>query len=444
LATLSMQPDARIAQTDFAVIDLETTGLFPAAHDRVLEVAVLRYRPDGTLQRQWVSLVDPQRDLGATHVHGVSAADVQGAPTFEHIVGEVCRLLCGAVVVGHNARFDVTFLAAEFARAGFHLPPLPVICTMTLPTRLGLPSAGRSLKAACDHWGVAYDPDRAHGAQHDAEATAGVFGRLLETAWKHGARTLAELGCTCAIPPEDAWPAPGPTVRTHGRGRAHSQRQQKFGYLATVARRLAEAPRTGPAELAPYLDLLDRVLEDHVVTDAEAQGLLAIARDLGLSAEQVSEAHRLHLDSLVDAAWANGAVSAAERRELETVGFWLGLDSGAVTAIVNDRRPAGAQGSRDVHSRRSGTRSHPLAGMRVCFTGMLGCTYQGQPLTRSRAQMLAEQAGLVVAERVTKELDLLVVADPDTQSGKAIKARSYGTRLMAEPVFWRTIGVPVE
>ena len=45
---------------------------------------------------------------------------------------------------------------------------------------------------------------------------------------------------------------------------------------------------------------------------------------------------------------------------------------------------------------------------------------------------------------VTKKLDVLVVADPDTMSSKAKKARTYGVRIMAEPVFWRLMGIDVE
>jgi len=56
----------------------------------------------------------------------------------------------------------------------------------------------------------------------------------------------------------------------------------------------------------------------------------------------------------------------------------------------------------------------------------------------------AAAAGLVVAPRVTKALDVLVVADPDSLSSKARKAREYGTRIMAEAVFWQAIGVSVE
>jgi DNA polymerase-3 subunit epsilon len=45
---------------------------------------------------------------------------------------------------------------------------------------------------------------------------------------------------------------------------------------------------------------------------------------------------------------------------------------------------------------------------------------------------------------VTKKLDYLVTPDPDSMSGKAKKAREYGVRIVAEPVFWRMVGVEVE
>ena len=68
----------------------------------------------------------------------------------------------------------------------------------------------------------------------------------------------------------------------------------------------------------------------------------------------------------------------------------------------------------------------------------------GDTISREQAEALAANAGLVVAKSVTKKLDLLVVADPQTLSGKAKKAREYGTRIMAEMAFWKAIGVPVE
>lgn len=64
-------------------------------------------------------------------------------------------------------------------------------------------------------------------------------------------------------------------------------------------------------------------------------------------------------------------------------------------------------------------------------------------MTRQKATDLATAAGLTVLPRVTKKLDLLVMADPDSMSGKAKQAREYGVRLIAETAFWEMIGVEV-
>jgi tetratricopeptide (TPR) repeat protein len=88
--------------------------------------------------------------------------------------------------------------------------------------------------------------------------------------------------------------------------------------------------------------------------------------------------------------------------------------------------------------------ANDLIGKRVCFTGELISTINGKPVTRALAHSLAERAGLAIASSVTKQLDVLVVADPCSQSGKAKKARQYGTRIIAEAVFWNMIGVAVD
>ena len=85
-----------------------------------------------------------------------------------------------------------------------------------------------------------------------------------------------------------------------------------------------------------------------------------------------------------------------------------------------------------------------LAGLSVCFTGDSVCKFNGEFISRALSEELASRAGLVVKNSVTKKLDILVVADPHSLSGKADKARRYGTRIMAEEVFWRAIGVEVE
>ena len=63
----------------------------------------------------------------------------------------------------------------------------------------------------------------------------------------------------------------------------------------------------------------------------------------------------------------------------------------------------------------------------MAFTGAMSCP-------RSELEALAEQAGLICGT-LTKRTSVLVLADPQSQSGKARKARGYGTLLVTEQVF---------
>ena len=81
------------------------------------------------------------------------------------------------------------------------------------------------------------------------------------------------------------------------------------------------------------------------------------------------------------------------------------------------------------------TSDSALEGRTVCFTGAMCASIDGERATRERATQIAQEHGMIVVKGVTKKLDMLVLADPDSMSGKAKKARQYGTRLVAEPVF---------
>jgi len=216
-------------------------------------------------------------------------------------------------------------------------------------------------------------------------------------------------------------------------------RQERATYLARLVDRL-DTTGVPSAEVAAYLDMLDRALEDRRITEAETNALVATAREWGLSRGQVTNAHQHYLRALVAAAWADGQISPAERRDLEGVCTLLGMEATVLASLLAAPPPATRQAASG-EQRMAGSR---LAGQTVCFTGALSGRLGGEPITRAQAEQLAAAAGLVVAPRVTKALDLLVVADPDSLSSKARKAREYGTRIMAEAVFWQAIGAPVE
>jgi DNA polymerase-3 subunit epsilon len=195
-------------------------------------------------------------------------------------------------------------------------------------------------------------------------------------------------------------------------------------------------------DVTSYLALLDKVLEDRLVSADEADALMGVANDWGLSGEEVCSAHRTYLGELAHAALADGVVTEFERRDLLEVARLLGFDSRTLDSVLAAARCC-SDSPRELTESAQRLESS-LAGKSVCFTGALTCKIKGTPISRETAQQLAFQAGMVIADNVTKSLEILVVADPYSLSGKAQKARKYGTRIMAESVFWQTLGVKVD
>src|SRR4051812_45229645 len=83
------------ASLGYAVVDTETTGLLTGYRHRIAEIAVIHLDPDGTPTGEWSTLVNPQRDLGPQAIHGIRAAEVRRAPTFDQIAADLVDLLQG-------------------------------------------------------------------------------------------------------------------------------------------------------------------------------------------------------------------------------------------------------------------------------------------------------------------------------------------------------------
>lgn len=87
---------------------------------------------------------------------------------------------------------------------------------------------------------------------------------------------------------------------------------------------------------------------------------------------------------------------------------------------------------------------HQWAGQMVAFTGDSRCIVNGRALDREASVALAEAAGLIVHERVTKNVQLLIDCDDRTVSGNQRKATEYGIPVIGEADFWAGVGVTVE
>jgi DNA polymerase-3 subunit epsilon len=191
---VSFDPDQPLDEVPFVIFDVETTGLSPAYGHRVCEVACLRM-VGGTEAGRFESLVDPGRPIspGAFRVNCISLDMLVGAPDFEAVAGPLLALMDGAVLVAHNAPFDLGFLAAELEIA--HLPPPegPVLDTLTLARRT-YNFARNSLQAVATALALDADAGTAHRAMGDVWTTSLVFEQIrwdLDRRW--GVTTLGRL-----------------------------------------------------------------------------------------------------------------------------------------------------------------------------------------------------------------------------------------------------------
>jgi DNA polymerase-3 subunit epsilon len=227
------------------------------------------------------------------------------------------------------------------------------------------------------------------------------------------------------------WPQLPASGRTHTRGSAAKRREAAESFIAKVISRLPTSKQASPKE-CEYLGLLDRILEDRRVTPEEANDLFELAGDYGIGREQAIDLHRRYLSDLVATALADGVITESEERDIEEVRRALSLTHDDYKKCLLQKPTVTVQ---------SAPQAHTFQGKTVCFTGELGACYQGEPISRAMAERLATESGMDVRKGVTKNLDFLVVADPDSMSSKAKKARAYGVRVIAEAVFWKMIGV---
>jgi DNA polymerase III epsilon subunit-like protein len=162
----------------YGVLDTETTGTVPD-RDRVIWIAAAVLDEDTVIER-WSTLLDPGPD-GRLQAGGVELA---GQPTFADIEPRLTAMLRRGVLVAHNAPFDVSFLAAEYKRAGRAMPDVRALCTLRLAHRLELDVASLSLVDCCAHFGIVHQ--RRHRADEDVEATLQLLRQMLPLASTRG------------------------------------------------------------------------------------------------------------------------------------------------------------------------------------------------------------------------------------------------------------------
>lgn len=161
----------------FAVLDFETTGTEP--QDRIIQVGVAVVE-EGNVAQTFASFVRPGIPIPETvqSLTGIDDAMVEGAPELDDVLIEMLPLLGDAVLVAHNAPFDIGFLQRALEECGYGPYVGRVLDTLDLLRFLYPGLSGLSLGHVCRSLGIPHE--RAHRADSDAEATALILLRCLE------------------------------------------------------------------------------------------------------------------------------------------------------------------------------------------------------------------------------------------------------------------------
>jgi len=183
---------AALFDVSFVVVDVETTGGSPAT-SALTEIAAAKYR-GGECTGEFQSLVDPGCSVPPliSLLTGITDDMVLGAPAVSSVLPSLLEFVHGSVIVGHNVRFDLSFLDAALVGSGYEPLGNTTVDTLALARRLVRPDVPncklRTLAAA-----LRLEHLPSHRALDDVRATADLLHRLIEHASGYDVFVLGDL-----------------------------------------------------------------------------------------------------------------------------------------------------------------------------------------------------------------------------------------------------------
>ncbi len=178
----------------FVVFDTETTGLLPHK-DEIVQIGAVRVLKGRIIEGETIDmLVDPGMPIppASTRVHGVTDAMVAGAPGIGSAGRSFHQFARDAVIVAHNAPFDMAFLRRHAGRMGVSWDH-PILDTVLLSAVLFGASETHTLDALCSRLNITIPERLRHTALADAYATAQTLCKMLPMLQARGMNRFGDV-----------------------------------------------------------------------------------------------------------------------------------------------------------------------------------------------------------------------------------------------------------
>lgn len=183
--------DGKITEEEFVVFDIETTGFSPGTDD-IIEIGAVKIK-DGQVTDRFSTFVRPRKSIPAEvqKLTGIIPEMVAESKYIEEILPEFMDFAGTATLVAHNAQFDTGFIRANLRRHFSRTFDNPILDTLSLARALLPKLKNHKLKNLAKEYGISLENH--HRAVDDAEATAGIFLKLLQNISERGITTLDEI-----------------------------------------------------------------------------------------------------------------------------------------------------------------------------------------------------------------------------------------------------------
>ena len=192
-----------LEQSNFSILDTETTGLHVEKGDQIISVASLKVSDLKIDEQNYLDeLVNPNMKIpeSSTKIHNITDEQVKSKPSLLEISEKILKFLKKSVLVGHNINFDINFLKenSKGSQLADRMKVIKSIDTIYLTASLYPDLKNYELSNLCEYFNIKTDDQIRHSALGDCIITARLFLHLISIAQTKGIKNIANLMTLCS------------------------------------------------------------------------------------------------------------------------------------------------------------------------------------------------------------------------------------------------------